>query len=231
MSDAKGPFKETPMYADILLPVKLGDCMPRLTYSVPKDLKVSVGQAVRVSLRNRTITGIVTELHERSLNFTAKEILTAKEGGRTLEPWQIDLAEWITYHTMAPFHKVLKMLLPKKLWREKNHIPYQIAYERTEQSIPKKLGGKPHELIKLFEHKKILLREEIKGFSQSSLRGLETKGLLRKVQSDIRGTQTETMNPYHEKKLTHEQQTIVHQILNTNEKKFLIHGVTGSGKT
>ena len=219
------------MYADVLLPVKIGQEMPSLTYSVPKNISISVGQAVCVSLRNRTYTGIVTELHERSINFAVKEILSGKEGGKALESWQIELAQWIAHHTMAPFHKVLKMFLPQTLWGDKITIPYQIAFERTIQPIQGTLGEKQGELIKLFEQKKQLNRKEIADFSLATIRSLEKKGLIKEIQGKIQGTQINPLETYNEKTLTPEQQTIVNAILTSNSKKFLLHGVTGSGKT
>jgi primosomal protein N' (replication factor Y) len=221
------------MYADILLPVKIGKEVPSLTYSVPASLKerVQIGSAVRVSLRNRTYTGVVTELHNRSLTFTAKDILTTKEGGQVLEGWQIELAHWVSQHYMAPFHKVLKMLLPQKLWGEKSKIPYDVTFQRTDEQVNGKMGTKQAELIKLFEQNKTLKRKEISEFTLATIRGLEKKGLIKEIQGSIQGTQSANEKAYEEKTLTKEQEHIVTSILKSDKNRFLIHGVTGSGKT
>jgi len=113
------------MYAEVLLPIKIGTSQKSLTYNIPQNMmdEVSIGSAVKVSVRNKIHTGIVKELHERSLHFAVKDILSTKEGAQILQPWQTKLAEWISHTYHAPLYKALKMMLPKKLWQPKSKIP------------------------------------------------------------------------------------------------------------
>lgn len=172
-------------YANILLPLKLGSSLPELTYGIPPELQgeIGPGMAVRVPVRNRVYTGIVTKIHEqglgRELKTAVKDIMSSKEGGKVLEPWQIELAEWMSVHYFTPFYKVLKLMLPERLWNRRRE-----RSERPSKNVP---------------------------------------------------PWRDTLSP---KTLTRDQNHIVETILNSTTppsqraaQKFLIHGVTGSGKT
>lgn len=221
------------MYANVLLPVNIGKNTPELTYSVPENLlpHVLIGSAVRVAIRQKTYTGIITELHERSISFAAKDILATHDGGNLLEPWHIELAQNVAETTITPFHKVIKMLLPQKLWQGAHAIPYDILFERTNQAVSGKLGTKQHELIKLFEQQKVWERSDLREFSRATLNSLIKKGLLIEKKGTIQGTESNSSTIYDQKTLTKDQQTIIKTIQASKQKKFLIHGVTGSGKT
>lgn len=221
------------MHADVLLPLRLGKESSRLTYRVPEHLKnkVIAGAAVRVPVRGRTYTGIVTELHERALDFAIRDIFAAKDGGRILLEWQLNLARWVADYYVAPFHRVLKSLLPRNLWGIKIHVPHEIFYTRTDQPIQGRLGSKQTELINYFEQKSTWSRKELKNFSAQTLKTLVAKGWLKEVQGEIKASHSLKRAQDFPKNLTSEQHGIVEEILASSEQKFLIHGVTGSGKT
>ncbi len=221
------------MLAEILLPVKLGKESGSLTYRLPKKLanKVRVGNAVRVPLRNQIKTGLVRELHERELKFEPKDVLSIKEGNEILAPWQLELAEWMADYYFAPLYKVLKMMLPKKLWKPNSGIPHEKAFVRTTMEAPKKLGSKQQAVLALFTEGQQLSRKKLGEFSLATLRSLEKKGLIKETTGEIKGINLKTKNNNDKKTLSKEQQTVFDGVLNSDKRVSLLHGVTGSGKT
>jgi primosomal protein N' (replication factor Y) (superfamily II helicase) len=219
------------MLAEILLPLKIGKQNGSLTYQIPKGLKVCVGNAVRIPLRNQTKTGLVRELHERKLTFEPKEILSIKEGEEILAPWQLELAEWVADYYFAPLYKVLKMMLPKKMWEPERGTPHEMAFRRTNIEAPEKLGAKQTEVLAQFESSKTLSRKELGEFSLATLRSLVKKELLEEVIGEIAGVNLGKAPQSEPKTLTPEQQKIYDGVLSSDKKVSLIHGVTGSGKT
>lgn len=167
------------MHAEILLELGRQERARTLTYRVPKSLeaRIQTGTTVQVPLRQGVRTGIVVELHERALGFAVKEILAVKEGFSLLEPWQIELADWIAHTTFAPLYSVFKMMLPPNVRNPQKKIP----------------------------------DEGVKHNGQA-----------------IRTPETIAEPP---KTLTTDQQNILTLIDTSTQKKFLLHGVTGSGKT
>lgn len=234
--DNRGPKKtlqKNEMYAEILLPLKMDGPGKSLTYRIPDDMKkeMEVGKAVRVPVRGKKYTGIASEMHEKEIKFEAKDILSIKEGGRLLEPWQIELAEWISDHYFAPLYKGLKLMLPKKLWQKESKIPYELTFERTSTPTPEKLGAKQHELIKIFDQEKRVQRKAIPKFSLSTIRSLEKRELIKEVTGKITALNLENSEKFTPKKLTPDQQKAFDTIQKTKKPGSLLHGITGSGKT
>ena len=61
-------------YAEILFAQKVGQEKDTLTYKIPPDLKISVGDLVKVPLRSKFINGIVWEIHDKKPSFRTLEI-------------------------------------------------------------------------------------------------------------------------------------------------------------
>ena len=222
------------MYAEVLIPVKLGNNeVSQLTYAIPNELSSSthVGSVVRIPLRNRQYTGVITELHQRSLSFTARDILSLQDGGALLADWQIKLAQDLASYYHCPFYKILKLMLPGKLWRAKRAIPRIKMYKKTGNKLTGHYGPKQSALIKLFKQRNQWSRTELKEFSLATIKSLIKKGWIREFEGEIKGSQHNLNTTKTIKKLTEKQHHIVSEIINSQEKKFLIHGVTGSGKT
>ncbi|MDP2624675.1 MAG: primosomal protein N', partial [Candidatus Peregrinibacteria bacterium] len=223
------------MYAEIVLPMGHQNQFRSLTYRIPEGMEetIKVGSTAHVSMRNRTHTGLVIELHDRTINFAAKDILTSKDTGSILSHWQIELARWIADYYMAPLYTVFKVMLPGQVWNTKRKIPYLQAFERTKIEIPAKMRAKQLELIKKFEQKNKWAREELSEFSLATFRSLEKRQLISEIEGGIK--RAEILIPTNKKSelktLSPEQKKIKESILNSKQQRFLIHGVTGSGKT
>ena len=54
------------MYAEILTPQKIGTDKETLTYEIPETLDLIPGQAVKISLRRKILTGIVWSTHNET---------------------------------------------------------------------------------------------------------------------------------------------------------------------
>ena len=67
------------MFAEILFQRKIGQENELLTYSIPKNFNLKIGQAVKVPLRKSETTGIVWKIHNNKPNFKTvniKEVYT-----------------------------------------------------------------------------------------------------------------------------------------------------------
>lgn len=158
------------MYAEILIPQKVGNDKETLTYKIPENTTLEVGQIVKVNLRRKSVFGIVWNLNNTEPSFKTLEISEIPNKKPLISKKQIELINWISKYYFCPIHKLIKYFIPKRVFLNKE--------------LPKRLKEKA---IKL------------ENFSTQ--------------------------------KLNSEQQAAFSTITTENKNKFLIHGVTGSGKT
>ena len=110
---------------DVAVPVPLDDVF---TYSIPEGMLPVVGGRVLVPFRERRLSGIVTELHQRLPKVRLKPILSVLDAAPALDEQLLDLGKWIAGYYLAPLGEVLHTMLP--LGAEfKRSISYRITEE------------------------------------------------------------------------------------------------------
>lgn len=104
-----------PHFADILLPLALENT---LTYGIPSDLQLAVGQRVVVPLgKRKRYTGIVTRLHDEAPaeGVELKYVEEAVDEAPLLLPAQLQFWEWLSNYYICTKGEVLKAALPSGL--------------------------------------------------------------------------------------------------------------------
>ena len=117
-----------PAYCDVAVPVPLD---ATFTYSIPVNFaEPCIGGRVIVPFREKRLSGIVTDLHDRKPSFTAKPILQVLDTAPALTPELMQLGRWIAQYYIAPIGEVLRTMLP--LAAEFRRV---IAYHITDKGI------------------------------------------------------------------------------------------------
>ena len=104
-----------PHFADILLPLALENT---LTYGIPTDLQLAVGQRVVVPLgKRKRYTGIVTRLHDEAPaeGVELKYVEEVVDEAPLLLPAQLQFWEWLANYYICTKGEVLKAALPSGL--------------------------------------------------------------------------------------------------------------------
>ena len=83
-----------------------------------------------VPFREKRLSGIVTDLHDRKPSFAAKPILQVLDTAPALTPELMQLGRWIAQYYIAPIGEVLRTMLP--LAAEFRRV---IGYHITEKGI------------------------------------------------------------------------------------------------
>ncbi len=103
-----------PEFCDVALPVPLDAVF---TYRVPDGMQPVVGGRVLVPFRQRRMSGVVTELHDRKPRVENKEVqtknlLSVLETAPVLDEQLMRLGRWIADYYLAPLGEVFRTMLP-----------------------------------------------------------------------------------------------------------------------
>ncbi len=223
------------------------------SYLVPDGMEVAAGHRVRVPLRNRPAIGTVTILEQidiSSLGYTIKPIQGVVSSDPFLTPGLLKLAEWISGYYLTPIETVIRTMLPKPSRGEEERQKTAKFVELVEpigddviEALGKRLSKQQEVLRHLNSEGATLLAEFTGklGMSRSSIKALESKGLIRLVDRVV------SRDPLGEVEyvespalaLNSEQSVVMDQIEKSRReidsggkvKPILLRGVTGSGKT
>ena len=208
-------------------------------YLIPPEFvgHVEVGTRVKVPFGRRQVLGCVTALAESSAFETLKPILKIISMQSLVTSRVLELARWMAdYYCCAP-ETALKSVLPdairkeKEGWRERLYVRVLPGVEDIDA-----LTKRQTEIYHVIEeHRAIAFQELLRltGTTAQTVRKLEDKNLI-----EIAPQVTER-DPYANEqfvpttplKLNPEQAKALENIVVERGRVFLLHGVTGSGKT
>ncbi|MFA6024527.1 MAG: primosomal protein N' [Candidatus Gracilibacteria bacterium] len=106
------------MYAEILIQHAFARKQTALTYGVPAELNVKIGDGVLVPFQRGEKAGLVLRLHAHKPEFATKNILGLLNEEGLLQNWQIELAEWIAEYYFCSKYDAFRLMLPKNIFRK-----------------------------------------------------------------------------------------------------------------
>ena len=209
-------------------------------YSVPPELsaQVEVGSRVKVPFGPRQVMGCVTAMVEASTHTNLRPILSVVGKQSLVTPKVLQLARWIAGYYCCPVEIALKSVLPDSIRKEKEGWRERLFVRAvtTPGEIPK-LSKRQKEVWNLIEEwREMPLQELIKltGTTAETVRRLEDKGLvvISEEVSERDPYANERILPTQPLQLNAEQAAALEKIKAAiGSSVFLLHGVTGSGKT
>lgn len=237
------------MYADVIVDISHEKLDKIFQYTVPVQLEqeISEGMRVKVPFGSRTITGYVVGLTEVPAYDTAKikPVISILKESAVIESQMIALAAWMRKNCGGTMNQALKTVLPvkrKEKQKEKKQIrlllpPQEAASlhaecERRHYTAQAKLLA---ELMECSPQSYVHLTKDL-GILPSAIRNLEEKGILRIERESYYRNPVENISKKHyEIQLNEVQKKLVESIVLEADAgrahTYLLHGVTGSGKT
>lgn len=205
-----------------------------LTYSV-EGFDVSKGIRVEVRVKNRKLIGIVDVVYDvdvDSIEYTLLPIVRVVDSEPLLTEELNALAKWMQYQTVSPYISCVQAMLPNPLKPKSTakRVKQVAALRLVPVYESYRLTPKQQELIDCFQGKEYLLIQEVKEI-YSGYRVLIEKGILVKdtIEAQYSVKPIEKTVPQYE--LSSAQKGIIDTINTEEENTYLLHGVTGSGKT
>jgi len=238
------------LYVRILIDRSEGQ---ELDYVIPDEFadSVFVGGRVVVMLRQRRAVGTVLELLKESVVPCIKPILGVVGGETSLSPLMMRLARWMAEYYCAPFGSVMRSFLPPMLRGEKVVVRRvrmaRLARIPTAEELAalRRKAPKQQELLKVLQLKAVpmsvpdLLRDG--AAPDSTFKALVKAGWITVTEEKVSiARDEEEILPSRVPQLNSDQEQVVEELykaFGTMESSgdvplpFLLHGVTGSGKT
>lgn len=206
-------------------------------YSVPVELedKIKVGIRVSVPFGRMTLEGFVLEIKDsKSTEKELRNIIDIVDLDIVLNDELLELGKKIQDKTLATLISCYQVMLPKALKAKKGqsiNIKYDTFYRLGDILYDfDKLNSKQKQIINLVKKEELVLRKRLVDISSSSLATLVKKGILIEEKKEhYRVNYDKVMLDV--KKLTSDQERVVNEVINSSPDTYLLHGVTGSGKT
>lgn len=226
------------MIAKVLVEINNINVDKTFDYIVPFEYieKIKIGMRVKVPFASRELEGFVLDLvNSVDDNYELKEIISIVDEEPILNNELLRLGQFMSKKYFSTLISCYQTMLPKALKAQNrtNINKKMIKYvELCSNSFPK-LKPNQEKIVEYLRVNGKVKKEEVNKISVSGVNTLIKNGII--IESLIEEYRLVTKDINKEKetfKLTVEQQEAKNKILSqTQSSVFLLHGVTGSGKT
>ena len=227
------------MYAEVIIEYGAKAVDKLFTYIVPEEYKsvIKIGHRVLVPFNNKLIEGFVLNIsNQYNGEYELKRIEKLCDEEPILNQEMLYLGEAIQKKILCSRISIYQAMLPKALKAKCNtNIGIKkdryIVLAKDKKEISDYLDGCKYEMQKdILEQ--LLINDRMKVSKlNSSIETLYKKGLIRYEYEEVNRYSSNCSGKYHVVKLNQEQQAAVDKVELDKFKAYLLHGVTGSGKT
>ena len=234
-------------YAKIIIQ-SLSDKLDRFfTYLIPNEFmeNIFLGSVVKVSFgnHNKIVFGFVFEiLDENELLESDRKYLKNIKSIKSVDDRfflsneSLELIKYIKQKYLCSYYEAISLFIPSKFLDDASLKIKDYIFLDTDVEVPNKFKKEPYTSILKFvyENQNIYDKNELSKmnkFSKSSISTLIKHGILKIKSKELSVALFINCDNYEKKCLNYEQKKVYNEIIEGEDKVFLVHGVTGSGKT
>lgn len=227
------------MMAEVLVEIKAKNIDQTFSYLIPKELKstIKIGVRVVVPFGKQKLEGFVLKIKPyEKVEYSLKKIIEVVDENPVLTEEMLELGEYISKKTLCNLISCYQTMLPSALKAKqktriaKKYISYLQIKNRNIDSIKIENQKK---ILCLFQETNEIPKKLATSISTSSVNTLIKNGFLEEFQKEEYRLKENVEKDLKKVELTDEQKKVINQILQKRHQfqPFLLHGVTGSGKT
>ena len=220
------------MVAEVLVEIEKLDKTFTFTYLIPSNLNIQIGIRVLVPFGRQKLEGFVVAIKDEiPSEYKLKEIIEVIDDNPILNNELLKLGKYLSKKTLCTLTSAYQTMLPSALKAKVNtkiNKKTVLYIKKIKEYTP--VTEKEEIILNLLSNKDISLKEA-NSISSYVVNKLIDKGIIEKYEKEVYRLEEDIGKQDEEKKLTEEQKMVISKINLNSFKPYLLHGVTGSGKT
>ena len=228
------------LYAEVIINSEALEIDRPFTYKVPEEFnnEIKIGQIVKVPFGkgNKTSEGFILNLkNDDNIKFKTKNIAAILVKDPVIDEDDINLIEFLREKTLCKYIDAFRLLIPVGIIKGAKAKKKKVIVLKNEDLSNIKNPDGYKKIVEFFKTnsgkytKSELINEH--SISQYKLNKLIENEVLSIEEESVFRYNDRVYNKDSAKTLTIEQENIIREYINSDDKMFLLKGVTGSGKT
>ena len=223
------------MHIDVLVELQVKGINKTFTYNVPSNLikDIEIGKRVLVPFGNRKLEGFIVNINNNEIDYDIKDIIEVIDEYPVLNSELLSIGKYMEKKYLCSLISAYQVMLPKALKASSNtkinkkYITYLTLIDTT--YIGKTNTQK--EILDLFKINEYILKKQANMISNSSVKTLINKKIIKEIKEETYRLDNKNEIKKRDIKYTDEQLNAINTVKLNEFNTYLLHGVTGSGKT